>query len=440
MVSIPLDYIHGDHLVVPEKKRTPLNDVIFAKTMKEVAAVNKGTLQIETHSLAGKPTYIVRTHEGKRLIDATNGGELSLIDEDYIKEYARKIYSGTVGVSSTKLIIDNAPSEVQSKPLPLWQVNFDDFLSPTLYISAVTGELVSKRHDLWRYFDVVWMLHIMDYQARTDVNNWLLRGFSFLVTLAALTGLWLLFFSFKKKERWLTFSFQRRKVFGEIHRWIGLAVGLQFSIWCVSGLVMSILPADSVKGTDRSVKVAESPLDPYIDDIISVNKIRPDWDYFTVRLQSTAGKPVYIFEGEGRVLARDAVSGEAIAIEQDLVKNIAKNDYDGVADILDVQKIQLPSDDMPKSNKQAWQVSFGDERDTALYISTEDGQILARRNNYWRVFDTFRMLHFMDYFREHGFNSLWIIMFAFLSVVSFVTGFDLIIAYYRRKRNRQEKV
>mgnify|MGYP003339799900 CR=1 FL=1 len=37
------------------------------------------------------------------------------------------------------------------------------------------GEIVSRRHALWRVFDFAWMLHIMDYEARTNVNNPLLR-------------------------------------------------------------------------------------------------------------------------------------------------------------------------------------------------------------------------------------------------------------------------
>src|SRR3546814_9748490 len=57
----------------------------------------------------------------------------------------------------------------------LWRVEFADNSESTLYLSPQTGELIAKRHDLWRWFDFLWMFHIMDYEERADVNNTLLR-------------------------------------------------------------------------------------------------------------------------------------------------------------------------------------------------------------------------------------------------------------------------
>jgi hypothetical protein len=69
-------------------------------------------------------------------------------------------------------------------------------------LSPATGELVSRRHELWRIFDFVWMLHIMDYETRDNVNNWLLRPFTWGALLMALSGVWLLLYSFPWR-RWL---------------------------------------------------------------------------------------------------------------------------------------------------------------------------------------------------------------------------------------------
>ena len=71
----------------------------------------------------------------------------------------------------------------------------------TFYLSPATGELVSRRHELWRVFDIVWMLHIMDYDERENVNNWLLRGFTWLAVLTALSGAWLLWFAFPRRRK-----------------------------------------------------------------------------------------------------------------------------------------------------------------------------------------------------------------------------------------------
>ena len=72
---------------------------------------------------------------------------------------------------------------------------------PTLYISPQTGELVAKRHDLWRTFDFVWMFHIMDYEDRTDMNNTLLRVATWMAVATSATGGWLLLYSFRRRRR-----------------------------------------------------------------------------------------------------------------------------------------------------------------------------------------------------------------------------------------------
>jgi hypothetical protein len=67
-------------------------------------------------------------------------------------------------------------------------------------LSPHTGELLAKRHDLWRWFDFLWMFHIMDYEERSDVNNTLLRITASVGLVFALSGLWLLFYSFSRRR------------------------------------------------------------------------------------------------------------------------------------------------------------------------------------------------------------------------------------------------
>ncbi|NNC24713.1 hypothetical protein HKX41_11280, partial [Salinisphaera sp. USBA-960] len=38
-----------------------------------------------------------------------------------------------------------------------------------------------------------------------------------------------------------------------IHKWLGLAIGLQFVLWMASGLVMSLLSHDKVQGHEFRV-------------------------------------------------------------------------------------------------------------------------------------------------------------------------------------------
>ena len=83
----------------------------------------------------------------------------------------------------------------------MWAVRFDDSANSTLYFSPDTGDLLARRHELWRWFDFLWMLHIMDYDARSDVNNTLLRVASGVGVLFALSGAWLVFYSFRRRAQ-----------------------------------------------------------------------------------------------------------------------------------------------------------------------------------------------------------------------------------------------
>lgn len=82
----------------------------------------------------------------------------------------------------------------------MWAVHYADAGETTLYFSPYSGELLARRHSLWRWFDFLWMFHIMDYEARSDVNNTLLRVASAVGLLFVLSGAWLLFYSFRRRN------------------------------------------------------------------------------------------------------------------------------------------------------------------------------------------------------------------------------------------------
>ena len=81
----------------------------------------------------------------------------------------------------------NGHHEYREKPLPAFAVSFDGDVNTTVYVSAELGTVQTYRNNRWRVFDFLWMLHVMDYQNRDNINNWLLRIFSVigLITLAS---------------------------------------------------------------------------------------------------------------------------------------------------------------------------------------------------------------------------------------------------------------
>lgn len=198
MVTIHIDYIHGDHLV-----RSPRAEPFRLDQMVSPAAVLASVpeaREVRLHRFGDTPTWRAETAKGAILVDGATGRQLPPLSEEQVREAARAIYTGNPTIVSTKLLTE-APLEMQTRKPPYWQVEFEGWNQPTLYISPTTGELISRRHNLWRLFDIAWMLHIMDYDERSDVNNPLLRVATWSAFVMAISGAWLLLWSFPRRKR-----------------------------------------------------------------------------------------------------------------------------------------------------------------------------------------------------------------------------------------------
>jgi uncharacterized iron-regulated membrane protein len=199
MVVVDLDFIHGDPLV--RNLRVPLGPDEPQVRFDEVVRRFEGVTAVSLRALPGwtAPMYEVTTGTGKVLVDAMTGQQLSPLAQDVIGGLSRQYYAGSGHLTSLTLIERDAPMEIQSRPLPLWRADFDDWLQTSLYVHPDTGVLVTRRHRFWRWFDFVWMFHIMDYENRTDMNNGLLRTATIAGLVTVLSGCWLLYFSFRRR-------------------------------------------------------------------------------------------------------------------------------------------------------------------------------------------------------------------------------------------------
>lgn len=202
MVTIDLDFIHGDPLVRNLEEPLPAELPALAPVGDLLDRYPAATA-LETVARQGTIFYILRGPETELLLDAESGQQLSPLNGERATELARHYYTGDGDAIRTVLLDEESerPTELQTRPLPLWQVTFDDAIATTFYVSPATGELVTRRHTFWRLFDFLWMLHIMDYDERADVNNNLLRVAAVIGSGMAISGIWLLFYAFKGRRR-----------------------------------------------------------------------------------------------------------------------------------------------------------------------------------------------------------------------------------------------
>jgi hypothetical protein len=83
--------------------------------------------------------------------------------------------------------------EYRGRRLPIYKISTDTNDGINIYVDSVTGDIAAIRSDSWRVWDLLWALHIMDYQDRDNINNLLLKIFSILALISSITGIILFF-------------------------------------------------------------------------------------------------------------------------------------------------------------------------------------------------------------------------------------------------------
>ncbi|MBI2379501.1 MAG: 2Fe-2S iron-sulfur cluster binding domain-containing protein [Gammaproteobacteria bacterium] len=138
----------------------------------------------------GQARYELTTGDGRRLIDA-NDLEPAPLDEAAVRALALAAWRGVGPIRGLRLERERS-LENRRHALPVWRVDFASEAEDRLYLDGVTGQILGAGNRAAELFDVFWMLHIMDYRARTDFNNPLVIGAAALAVLLSLSGAWLL--------------------------------------------------------------------------------------------------------------------------------------------------------------------------------------------------------------------------------------------------------
>jgi hypothetical protein len=147
MTAINIDIIHGDHFV-----RSPATNTIAASRLADPLAVMRAVAGGEALKLAwvmDRPIYIVAAVTGTFSFDARTGRPLPTPPRSDILKIADYWHIGDEALESAELI-DKLPSEVRGRKPPLWRVSYGGWNKPTFYLSPQTGELLTRRHELWR--------------------------------------------------------------------------------------------------------------------------------------------------------------------------------------------------------------------------------------------------------------------------------------------------
>ena len=190
MTAIPIETVHSDHHV-REQAATPLI-LDGVQTPGAIAAArNLSVTRAELRSTPRGPAWVLTPVEGDPVtVSAATGQDFPALDTATASRLAADAYRGD-GTPVSAALLPVAPQET-GKEGPIWRVDFDDLERTTFYLSPQTGEVLTRRSNVWRFYDAFWRLHIMDLENGKDFNHPLIIGVTFLTLTIVITGFILL--------------------------------------------------------------------------------------------------------------------------------------------------------------------------------------------------------------------------------------------------------
>ncbi len=223
------------------------------------------------------------------------------------------------------------------------------------------------------------------------------------------------------------------------HKWLALIIGAQLLIWFASGVIMSFLPIEQVRGEHLVDRDSVMPIPA------GIALVAPQ------RIVAQAGAPVEAMTWhmlDSRPIAEvttakgvklfDAATGAALPpVDAALATKIARTAW--------------KSDDKPRSTATrvttespeyraalpAWRIAFADPEETSVFVAAETGRITAVRNGTWRLYDFFWSLHIMDWKNHENFNSWWLLAFAIGGLMLGIAGTILLFMRWPFRRRRR---
>jgi uncharacterized iron-regulated membrane protein len=211
-----------------------------------------------------------------------------------------------------------------------------------------------------------------------------------------------------------------------IHKWVGLLIGIQFLLWAISGTAMALLDMEEVAGGERAEQNTPA-LRPTLVAWPRIQQALAGQPVAKVSLQPLPwGQNLLVTTASGQARLFNAATGAPVRIGEREARLVAASAHPQRADVARVTPLTELALAVREHELPIWQVDFRDERHSSYYVSGSTGAILERRNDTWRWWDFFWMLHNMDYADRSSFNHPLIVSVGIAMAWLAVTGFWLL--------------
>ncbi len=223
------------------------------------------------------------------------------------------------------------------------------------------------------------------------------------------------------------------KIIQRLHLWVGLLLGIQVTLWMLSGVVMSWYHIDLVRGTTNAFIAPPPELEA--SAYASPGGVIAQMPGATsLELRNFMGHPVYEVKGADGVAIFDASTSKKLSpINKGTARQVAKRDYVGKGKIVRVALMKEPPHEY-RQEKPVWRIDFDDNLHTRIYVSPSNGLVVSRRNDVWRLYDFFWMLHIMDYGERDNFNNPIVKAASALGLLFAITGLVMVVMKKGRRQ------
>ena len=229
-----------------------------------------------------------------------------------------------------------------------------------------------------------------------------------------------------------------------LHRWLGLFASIQLLLWTLSGLFFTIPDIKDVRGdqyrvwetTNEAQRLDHENLFA-MSTLLKNLDINKEQDY-TILLKRRADTWVYQVKSSNQISNYDAISGERLFfITPDEASLIVTRETN-----LLPKKVELINDRESGSEYRGrdlplYRVFIEKPQKGMVYVDPNTGEIAAIRTRLWRTFDFLWSLHIMDYKERDDFSHWLIRIFAFIGLMTIVSG--MLLWYYTSRFNLEKR-
>jgi uncharacterized iron-regulated membrane protein len=181
MVARPIEEVRGEHLRARPVPLAAGGVVAWPDTR------GKTLSSLAVESRPGGPVWVATLTTGEaRRFDLRTGWLLPPVARGEAILLARTAYLGRARVERVDFTPADRPPLELRRSRPAWRVRFAD--GANVFVDAENGAILALRTRQWRWFDLMWGLHIMDPRGREDTSHPLLIGAAALGVAGVLSG------------------------------------------------------------------------------------------------------------------------------------------------------------------------------------------------------------------------------------------------------------